>query len=162
MKIEAASLFEKLILWRRHLHEHPELSFEETETAKFVVDELLKIENVLVERNIGGNGVVATLTTGEGPTIALRADMDALPIQEQNHHSFVSKKAGIMHACGHDAHTAMLLGAVHVLAEQFREGELTGTVKFIFQPAEESTDIHGLSGAPYMIQAGVIQDVDAE
>ncbi|WP_080875047.1 M20 metallopeptidase family protein [Oceanobacillus timonensis] len=161
MDIKAASLFEKLILWRRHLHEHPELSFEETETAQFVAAELFKIENVLVERKIGGNGVVATLTTGEGPTIALRADMDALPIQEKNHHSFVSKHDGVMHACGHDAHTAMLLGAVHILAEQFREGQLTGTVKFIFQPAEESTDKHGLSGAPYMIQAGAIQDVDA-
>ncbi|MEI3604274.1 amidohydrolase [Pseudogracilibacillus sp. SE30717A] len=157
----AESLFEKLTLWRRYLHEHPELSFEEVETSKFVANELAKIENVFVETNVGGNGIVATLTTGEGPTIAIRADMDALPIQEENDHSFVSKNDGVMHACGHDAHTAMLLGAIHLLAEQFREGKLSGTVKFIFQPAEESTDIHGLSGAPYMIQAGALQDVEA-
>ncbi len=157
----AESLFEKLTFWRRFLHEHPELSFEEVETARFVANELSKIDNVLVETAIGGNGIVATLTTGEGPTIALRADMDALPIQEENDHSYVSKHEGVMHACGHDAHTAMLLGSVHLLAEQFREGKLSGTVKFIFQPAEESTDIHGLSGAPYMIQDGALQDVDA-
>lgn len=157
----AESLFEQLKLWRRYLHEHPELSFEEVETAKFVANELKKIKNLFVETDVGGNGIVATLTTGTGPTIALRADMDALPIQEENDHSFVSKHDGVMHACGHDAHTSMLLGAVHLLAEQFERGELSGTVKFIFQPAEESTDEHGLSGAPYMIQDGAIDDVDA-
>lgn len=157
----AESLFEKLKLWRRYLHEHPELSFEEVETSKFVVNELKKIDNIFIETNIGGHGIVATLTTGHGPTIALRADMDALPIQEENLHAYVSKNEGVMHACGHDAHTSMLLGAVHLLAKQFNEGKLSGTVKFIFQPAEESTDIHGLSGAPYMIRDGVLQNVDA-
>lgn len=157
----AESLFEKLTLWRRYLHEHPELSFQEIQTANLVANELKKIDNVTVETNIGGNGVVATLTTGYGPTIALRADMDALPIQEENNHSFASKNEGVMHACGHDAHTSMLLGAAHLLAKQFAEGQLAGTVKFIFQPAEESTDEHGLSGAPYMIQDGVLDGVDA-
>jgi len=157
----AESLFEKLTLWRRFLHEHPELSFEEVETAAFIVNELNKIDNIQVENNIAGNGIVATLTTGHGPTIALRADMDALPIQEKNDHSFISKHDGVMHACGHDAHMSMLLGAVHLLAKQFYEGQLTGTVKFIFQPAEECADEHGLSGAPYMIREGVLEDVDA-
>src|SRR5690625_4357751 len=87
--------------------------------------------------------------------------MDALPIQEENTHAFVSKNDGVMHACGHDAHTSILLGAAHLLAKQFEEGQLTGTVKLIFQPAEESTDDHGLSGAPYMIRDGVLQNVDA-
>ncbi len=157
----AESLFEQLKLWRRYLHEHPELSFQEEQTAKFVENELKKIENIFIETNVGGHGIVATLTTGQGPTIALRADMDALPIQEENSHDFVSKNEGVMHACGHDAHTSMLLGAVHLLAEQFKEGKLSGTVKFIFQPAEESTDLHGLSGAPYMIKDGVLHNVDA-
>src|SRR5690625_1622723 len=163
MKIvrEAESLFEQIKLWRRHLHRYPELSFEEVETAKFVVNELKKIDNIQIETNVGGNGIVATLTTGHGPTIALRADMDALPIEEDNNHSFVSKHDGVMHACGHDAHTSMLLGAVHILANQFNEGQLTGTVKFIFQPAEETTDENGLSGAPYMVQEGVLNNVDA-
>src|SRR5699024_4736733 len=136
----AESLFDQLTNWRRYLHEHPELSFEEVETARFVVQELMKIENIQIEEKVGGNGVVATLTTVHGTTIALRADMYALPIIEANTHDFVSKHEGTMHACGHDAHTSMLLGAVHLLAEQFRKGQLVGTVKFIFQPAEESTD----------------------
>lgn len=157
----AESLFDKLTLWRRYLHEHPELSFEEVETAKFVANELERIGNLHIETNVGGHGIVATLTTGHGPTIALRADMDALPIQEENSHSFVSKNEGVMHACGHDAHTSMLLGAAHLLAQQFRKGQLAGTVKFIFQPAEESTDSHGLSGASYMIRTGVLEQVDA-
>src|SRR5690625_403384 len=87
--------------------------------------------------------------------------MDALPIQEENTHAFVSKNDGVMHACGHDAHTSILLGAAHLLAKQFEEGQLTGTVKLIFQPAEESTDDNGLSGAPYMIKDGVLENVDA-
>jgi len=156
----AESLFEQLKIWRRYLHEHPELSFEEVETAKFVVNELKKIDNILIETNVGGHGVVATLSSGDGPTIAIRADMDALPIKEENNHSFVSKNEGVMHACGHDAHTAMLLGAAHLLGQQLNKGQLTGTVKFIFQPAEENTDENGLSGAPYMIKEGVLDDVD--
>ncbi|MCG5102414.1 M20 metallopeptidase family protein [Oceanobacillus alkalisoli] len=157
----AESLFDKLTLWRRYLHEHPELSFEEVETAKFVVNELERIGNLDVETNVGGHGIVATLTTGHGPTIALRADMDALPIHEENTHAFASKNDGVMHACGHDAHTSMLLGAAHLLSEQFRKGKLTGTVKFIFQPAEESTDARGRSGASYIIEAGALEQVDA-
>lgn len=157
---EAVSMFELLKRWRRYLHENPELSFQEKNTAKFVEAELRKIDHLIVETNVGGHGVVATLSNGEGPTIAIRADMDALPIQEANDHSFVSKNDGVMHACGHDAHTAMLLGAAHLLANRFHQGELNGKVKFIFQPAEESTDEYGLSGAPYMIRDGVLDDVD--
>ena len=157
----AESLFEQLKIWRRYLHQHPELSFEEKHTSTFIVNELNKMDHIQIEKNVGGYGVVATLTSGTGPVIALRADFDALPILEENEHGFVSKNEGVMHACGHDAHTAILLGAVKLLSEQFSQGQLHGTVKFIFQPAEESTDEHGLSGAPYMIQAGVLDDVEA-
>lgn len=157
----ADQTFDQLKTWRRHLHQHPELSFQEFETAKYVSSILESIGNLKVERKIGKNGIVATLSSGEGPTIAIRADMDALPIQEENNHNFQSKNPGVMHACGHDAHTAMLLGAVHILAKKFEAGELLGTVKFIFQPAEEDTDEHGLSGAPYMIRDGALDGVDA-
>ena len=156
----AESLFEQLQYWRRYIHAHPELSFEESETAKFIVKELECIDNITIEQGVGGHGVIATLTSGEGPVIAIRADMDALPIQEENVHDFVSKHDGVMHACGHDAHTAMLLGAAHLLSEQVKQGQLQGTVKFIFQPAEESTDDRGMSGAPYMIRDGVLEDVE--
>jgi len=157
----AESLLDQLKDWRRYLHKHPELSFEEKETAKFIMQEVTKINNVQIESNVGGNGIVATLSNGSGPTIALRGDIDALPIEELNTHSFVSTNDGVMHACGHDAHTSMLLGAVYLLAEQFAKGELHGTVKFIFQPAEETTDEHGRTGAPYMIDAGVLDNIDA-
>lgn len=158
---EAEALFEQLKTWRRHIHAHPELSFMEKETSDYVAIELAQLKNIDIQQDIGGHGIVATLSTGDGPTIALRADMDALPIQENNNHEFISQNEGVMHACGHDAHTAMLLGAAHLLDEQFTKRELQGTVKFIFQPAEEATDDFGLSGAPYMIQAGVLEDVEA-
>lgn len=158
---KAEALSEQLIMWRRHLHAHPELSFMEKATSEYVASELAKLKNITIQQEVGGYGIVATLTSGVGPTIALRADMDALPIQENNQHDFVSQYEGVMHACGHDAHTAMLLGAAHLLDEQFSKGELQGTVKFIFQPAEEATDDKGLSGAPYMIQTGVLEDVEA-
>src|SRR5690625_634133 len=157
----ADSLFEQLKLWRRYIHQHPELSFEEKDTSSFIVSELNKMDHIKIEENVGGYGVVGTLTTGTGPVIALRADFDALPILEENEHEFVSKHEGVMHACGHDAHTAILLGTAKLLSEQFSRGQLTGTVKFIFQPAEESTDEHGFSGAPYMIQAGALDGVEA-
>src|SRR5690625_4440263 len=157
----AESLFENLINWRRHFHEHPELSFEEFNTANFIINELEKIEHLTIEPFIGGYGIVATLSSGSGPTIAVRADMDALPIKEENDHQFVSKNEGVMHACGHDAHMAMLLGTIHLLQKQLVEGRLKGTVKFIFQPAEETTDENGLSGASHMIKSGVLDDVDA-
>lgn len=156
----AKGLFEQLRYWRRYIHAHPELSFHESETAAFIVDELKGLEHLDIQENVGGYGVVATLTDGSGPVLAIRADMDALPIQEENAHDFISMNDGVMHACGHDAHTAMLLGTAHLLHEQFAAGELEGTVKFIFQPAEESTDDYGLSGAPYMIKDGVLNDVD--
>jgi amidohydrolase len=156
------SMFDTLVEWRRKFHQHPELSFQEFGTAQFVAEILKKINGMKVEQGIGvETSVVGTLTTGEGPTIAIRADIDALPITEENKTSYSSKNEGVMHACGHDAHTATLLGVACVLADYFQKGEVKGTVKFVFQPAEESTDESGLSGSAYMVQAGVYDKVDA-
>src|SRR5690625_1372863 len=119
----AESLFEQLKLWRRYIHQHPELSFEEKHTSAFIISELNKMDHIKVEENVGGYGVVATLTTGTGPVIALRADFDALPILEENEHEFVSKYEGVMHACGHDAHTAILLGTAKLRSEERRVGK---------------------------------------
>ncbi|MBL3645201.1 amidohydrolase [Bacillus sp. RHFB] len=159
---QANCLFNQLIEWRRTFHQHPELSFQEFGTSQLIAETLQRIDGMKVERGIAvETSVVGTLTSGEGPTIAIRADIDALPITEENTTSYRSKNDGIMHACGHDAHTAILLGVATILADLFKKGEVTGTVKFIFQPAEESTDESGLSGSPYMVQAGIYDKVDA-
>ncbi|SFL72278.1 M20 metallopeptidase family protein [Salibacterium qingdaonense] len=157
---KAAAMQTELSSWRQHLHKYPERSFQEENTAAFVEKELRRISGMEVfsgEKDTGLNtGVIGILKKGNGPAAALRADMDALPIQEDNDTSYRSVHNGVMHACGHDAHTAMLLGAARLLAE---ESSFEGTVKFIFQPAEEMTDRNGKSGAPYMIQHGILQDV---
>ncbi|WP_164670308.1 M20 metallopeptidase family protein [Virgibacillus doumboii] len=152
---------EQLIDWRRRLHSYPELSFQEVETSKFVAQVLENIPGMEVETGVGyPTAVVGTLSSGSGPTIAVRADMDALPIQEENEHGFKSQNEGVMHACGHDAHTTIGLGVASLVGELFQRGELNGTVKFLFQPAEERADEDGSTGSPYMIQAGVLDDVD--
>jgi amidohydrolase len=143
---------------RRHLHEHPELGFQEVETARFVADRLraLGVEDIRI--GIAQTGATALIRGGQGPgkTVLVRADMDALPIEEENEVDYRSKQAGVMHACGHDAHTAMLLGVGRLLME--RRDRFAGTVKLLFQPAEE-----GPGGAKPMIEAGVLNDppVDA-
>ncbi|AQQ52405.1 M20 metallopeptidase family protein [Planococcus lenghuensis] len=158
----AENLRDSLIAWRRKLHRHPELSFQEVETARFITEELKKINGMHVQQGIGtATSVIGTLSAGEGPVIALRADIDALPIMETSEVEYRSMKEGVMHACGHDAHTAILLGAAVMLAEEFRHGMIAGTVKFVFQPAEEWADAEGLSGAPYLIQAGAYEKVEA-
>lgn len=158
----AEEMADQLTMWRRKLHTNPELSFQENETAKFVASALEKIPGMEVQTGVGyPTAVVGTLQNGPGPTIAIRADMDALPIQETGAHDYRSVNEGVMHACGHDAHTTIALGAATVLGEYFQAGKLNGTVKFLFQPAEERADDHGSTGAPYMIQAGVLDGVDA-
>ncbi len=135
-KIEdGGELHAAMTAWRRHLHAHPETAFEEHATAAFVADRLESFGGITVERGIAGTGVVGTLVNGIGPSIGLRADMDALAFEEANEFAHRSTHPGKMHACGHDGHTAMLLGAARHLAETraFR-----GTVRFIFQPAEEN------------------------
>jgi amidohydrolase len=144
-----------LVHWRRHLHQHPELGFQERLTAEFVSEKLLdwKIE---FQTGIAQTGILATIAgTRPGPVIAIRADMDALPIQEQNEVSYRSRHDGIMHACGHDGHTAIALGLAHYLAEHRQT--FAGTVKIIFQPAEE-----GPGGAKPMIAAGVLENPSVE
>ncbi|MFC7395394.1 M20 metallopeptidase family protein [Scopulibacillus cellulosilyticus] len=156
------SLFDKLVEWRRRFHQNPELSFKEFGTAQFVADTLRGFTGIEVETGVGTEtSVIGTLTSGGGPTIAIRADMDALPIHEENQTAYCSRNDGVMHACGHDAHTAILLGIANILSDAFKKEELRGTVKFIFQPAEESTDENGLSGSPYLVKAGVYDEVDA-
>ncbi|WP_240432933.1 M20 metallopeptidase family protein [Taibaiella koreensis] len=138
---------------RRHLHQHPELSFQEYETAAFVASELDKL-GIVYEKGICGTGVVA-LITGRNPgrkCIALRADMDALPIEEENETEYTSRNKGVMHACGHDVHTSCLLGAAALLQE-YRD-QFEGTVKLIFQPGEEKNP----GGASLLIKAGVLEN----
>ena len=138
---------------RRDIHKYPELSFQEYRTSELVAKQLENF-GLKVERNIGKTGVVGTLTgKSSGKTIAFRADMDALPIQETSDVPYKSVNDGVMHACGHDAHTAILLGAAEVLSKY--SNDIKGTIKFIFQPAEE-----GYGGARFMIEDGAINNVD--
>ena len=144
----------ELVEMRRHFHQHPELGFKEVDTAKYIVDYLSAL-GLEIQCGVAGTGVVALLKgKSAGKTIALRADMDALPITEQSGAPYASQNPGVMHACGHDAHMAGLLGAAKVLSGM--KDQLKGQVKFIFQPAEE-----GPGGAKPMIEAGVMEGVDA-
>jgi amidohydrolase len=150
----AQALETQLVAWRRHLHRHPELSFQEAQTARFVAGELRAMGYEPTERVGDTWGVTARLPVNDAPAIALRADMDALPVTEETGAEYASVNPGVMHACGHDAHTAMLLGAARLLRE--RRGELRRSVKFIFQPAEELPP----GGAAALIAAGVLEQVD--
>jgi amidohydrolase len=142
-------LHDDMRLWRRHLHQYPETAFEEFQTADFIADKLISF-GLEVHRGLAKTGVVATLSAGNSSKkIALRADMDALFIQEQNTFVHRSQHDGKMHACGHDGHSAMLLGAAKLLSEQ---RNFNGTVYFIFQPAEE-----GRAGAKKMIDDGLFE-----
>jgi len=145
---EIAANRDKLIALRRDIHAHPELAYEEERTANLVA-ECLTEWGLEVHRGLATTGVVGTLSTGDGPAIGLRADMDALPLQETNVFSHRSRYDGKMHACGHDGHTAMLLGAARFLAES---EEFAGTIRFIFQPAEEAA-----GGAKVMMDDGLFK-----
>lgn len=137
---------------RRHLHQHPELGFQEFETAKFIAERLRSLGLDDVQTEVGRTGVVGILRGGKpGKVVALRADMDALPVEEENNVEYKSLNSGKMHACGHDAHVSMMLGAARVLAS--KRDEIPGAIKFIFQPAEE-----GLGGALAMMADGVLEN----
>jgi amidohydrolase len=161
MLSRAKALQDELSRLRRDIHAHPELSFQETRTAGLVADTLAEIGGIRVRTGVGITGVVGEIGDEEGPTIAIRADMDALPINEANSTEYTSINPGVMHACGHDAHTAMLLGAAHLLREQFAVQGLRGRVRLLFQPSEEAWDKEGKSGATRMIDDGALKDVDA-
>jgi len=153
IKMLSSDLLVEVINIRRHLHMHPELSFEEFKTSKYIKSVLNKW-GIPFKENIARNGIMV-LIKGKNPgkkCVGLRADFDALPILEKNEVEYCSKNRGVMHACGHDAHTASLLGVIHIL-NQLRE-EWEGCVKFIFQPAEERLP----GGAKQMIKEGVLKD----
>ena len=150
LRRDAEALEQTLVSDRRHLHQNPELSFEEVQTSAFVQERLRDL-NIPFTAGIGGYGVVANLQGHRpGPLVALRADMDALPIQEANDVPYASKVPGVMHACGHDVHTASLLGVAALLRS--RTQEFSGTVRFLFQPAEEKLP----GGASLMIRDGAL------
>ncbi len=152
VKLLADKYFEEVRIYRRHLHQHPELSFQEYATADYVAQHLKAI-GLEVQSGIAGTGVTALIkgTEESNRTIALRADMDALPIQESNDVPYRSVNNGVMHACGHDVHTACLLGAAYILQET--RSQWAGNVQLIFQPGEEKLP----GGASKMIAAGVLQ-----
>jgi len=151
---QAHAISEELIEWRRDFHMHPEIGFELHRTSKIVADELEKM-GYRVKRGVGKTGVVAEIGDG-GKVVAIRADMDALPILEQNEYDYVSQNKGAMHACGHDSHTAMALGAALLLSKE----KLPGRVRFLFQPCEETADEEGKSGAQRMSAEGAMDGVD--
>jgi amidohydrolase len=156
VRLQVRSLHAQVITWRRQIHQHPELGFEETLTAQFITQKLDQW-GIDYTSGIAKTGIVATIQGDRpGPVLGIRADMDALPIQEENELEYRSKHPGKMHACGHDAHVAIALGTACYLAAH--RHTFSGTVKIIFQPAEE-----GPGGAKPMIEAGVLQNpqVDA-
>ena len=157
----AETLAEDLIELRRDLHRHPELGFQERRTAGEVARRL-RDAGLDVQEGVAGTGVVTEIGNGPGPTVLLRADMDALPIQEDADHDYASENPGVMHACGHDGHTAGLVGAARLLAAEAAEGRLpAGRVRLVFQPCEETVGPDGRSGAMRLLEEGVLEGVDA-
>lgn len=154
---QAKAIQDQLVAWRRDIHMHPELGFQEQRTARLVAD-TLEAMGIEAQTGVAKTGVVGYL--GEGsPVIGIRADMDALPIQEAHDVPYASQTPGVMHACGHDAHTAMLLGVARLLAEM--PNRPPGQVRFLFQPSEENQDDEDKSGGLRMVEEGALQGVDA-
>lgn len=161
---QAKDLEASVIQWRRHFHEFPELSNREVKTGAYIAEHLKKL-GLEVQHPVAKTGVVALLKGAKpGPVIALRADIDALPVTERNSLSFASKvkttyneqETGVMHACGHDTHTAILMGVAEILSKN--KADLAGTVKFIFQPAEEGAPAGEEGGAALMVKEGVLEN----
>lgn len=154
IKKEVESLYEEMKAVRRHLHKHPELSFQENNTKKYIYDQIKDLP-LEIERDVGGNGLRARLHVNDDfKTVALRADFDALPITEENDVAYKSEVEGVMHACGHDAHTAILITTARILCAH--KDALPVNVVFIFQHAEEQLP----GGARSMVEAGVLEGVD--
>ncbi|HEY3328515.1 MAG TPA: M20 family metallopeptidase [Capsulimonadaceae bacterium] len=155
LKSEIAAITADLIATRHYLHAHPEPSGFEADTAAFVATQLATLGLDSLRTGVGGHGVIAELRGDQpGPTVALRADMDALPILEQNQVDYCSTRPGVMHACGHDGHTTILLGAARILSQHL--DAISGTIRFIVQPAEEN-----VAGALKMCADGALDGVDA-
>ncbi|NEQ24837.1 MAG: amidohydrolase [Microcoleus sp. SIO2G3] len=155
IRLSIRSLQPQLVEWRRHLHQRPELGFKEQLTAQLIAQKLQEwgIEH---QTGIARTGIVATIPSNRpGPVLAIRADMDALPVQEENDVPYRSLHDGVMHACGHDGHTAIALGTAYYLSQH--RDDFAGTVKIIFQPAEE-----GPGGAKPMVEAGVLKNPDVD
>lgn len=157
---KAQALQDELVRLRRDIHAHPELGFQEFRTAALVADTLKEL-GIDVKTGVGRTGVVGEIGNDDGPTIAIRADMDALPILQKSDAPYCSTNDGVMHACGHDSHTAMLLGAAHLLRQSAAEEQWQGKVRLLFQPCEETFDENGISGATAMIQDGALENVDS-
>lgn len=160
MLAKAMALNDEIIRLRRSIHANPELSFQEYQTAALVADTLAEIGGYRVRTQVGKTGVVAELGDS-GPIIAIRADMDALPIHEVNDVPYASQNGGVMHACGHDAHTAILLGVAHLLRQSYAEERWQGRVRLLFQPAEETFDENNISGATAMLNDDALEGLDA-
>lgn len=161
---QAKEIEPRVIGWRRHVHQYPELSNREVKTAAYITEHL-KTLGLKIQTGVAKTGVVALLETGKpGPVIALRADIDALPVTERNSLPFASKErtvfngqeTGVMHACGHDSHVAILMGVAEILSKN--KADLRGTVKFIFQPAEEGAPAGEEGGADLMVKEGVLEN----
>lgn len=154
-KALADEVFPEVVRLRRQIHQHPELAFDEHETARLVKETLAPLDGLQLRTGVAQTGIVATLTgEQDGPARLLRADMDALPITEETGRDFASENEGVMHACGHDAHTASLLGAAMILSDM--RDRLAGTVRLLFQPSEEKLP----GGAKAMIENGALEDDD--
>ena len=161
---QAKELESKVVTWRRHIHQYPELSNRETKTAAYIIEHLKSL-GIEIQHPVAKTGVVGLLRGAKpGPVIALRADMDALPVTERNSLPFASKErttfngqeTGVMHACGHDSHVAILMGVAEILSKN--KADLKGTVKFIFQPAEEGAPAGEEGGAALMVKEGVLEN----
>ncbi len=161
---QAKDMEQQVIDWRRHFHQYPELSNQENKTSAYIVEHL-KTLGLKIQTGVAKTGVVALLETGKpGPVIALRADIDALPVTERNSLPFASKEiatyngqqTGVMHACGHDSHIAILMAVAEILSKD--KSDLKGTVKFIFQPAEEGAPVGEEGGADLMVKEGVLEN----
>ncbi|MGH7679667.1 MAG: amidohydrolase, partial [Gemmatimonadaceae bacterium] len=163
-----AALEPKVVAWRRDIHQNPELGNRETRTAKLVADHLRAL-GIEVQTGVAHTGVVGILRGGKpGPVVLLRADMDGLPVTERVNIPFASKvkaqyngqEVGVMHACGHDTHVAILMGTAEVLAAM--KNDLQGTVKFVFQPAEEGAPVGEQGGAELMVKEGVLSNPNVD
>jgi amidohydrolase len=151
---EAGKMKDQVIEWRRHFHRHPELSFQEVETARFVTGQLESFGNLQISHPTPTSVMARLIGDRPGKVLAIRADMDALPIQEENTFEFASGVPGVMHACGHDSHTAVLLAVAKILSA--RREQIRGEIRFLFQHAEEQAP----GGAQEMVDAGVMEGVD--